>query len=267
MIRNLAATLLLFLFALGNSQAQFVVSKKQARLDKLTIDRYLHELNKDLVLDEIQNEGMAVDTAEIDSLISESKSQYNEGKVMYAPDGKFKIYSFQGESCVAHCSNFQTAYIQLPGAKRIVDDNMLRVKKIFKLADGKYLILQGGVTGGGEVWFDNLRATLVAIKGNKLICFPFSYIDPITRTNTKNNESDTSLHLLQETGLAVGSKQSDNNILLRFDPKTNLLYYRYTTGFDAGGKRVKYYTFSGYFRYRGGQFVHQKETKVGLNVS
>jgi hypothetical protein len=238
---------LIFILDCANIHAQPKITFKDHKADQDIIDNYIRKLNKELVYNDINYKDKNKQDV-IDSLIEASRSKYNEGYVTYAPDNKFKVFVIKGEDCGAHCNCIYRAYIHIKESKtkQALTDDFLLVDAIFKLNDGKYLILQKSSSCGGNVQYDYEQATIISIKDGKIIYHPFNYKNPIDGTNSNESKEDGSLSLFQLM------TDTNDNTVLKFNPKTKLLAYKY---------RNEACIYSGYFKYEQGLFLHKKEIK------
>ena len=251
------ATLLLLLLNCSKVDAQVKISAKEKKADDKIIDRYIRQANREFVLDQI-------DTADrsnqelIDSLLKErSITHFTEGHVTYSPDKKFKIFVFDGESCGGICTCFHDAFLYVAGStiKQKLSDETLPIDTIFKLNDGKYLVLEKDQTCGGNVRYDYKKAVLLSFKNNRVIYHRFNYSDPRYGANNNNNAKELSLEQLVD---------DSDDMLLKFDPLTNSLSYKYSANLERCCNGTGAFSYIGYFKYEKGRFVHKKETKVKL---
>ncbi len=221
--------------------AQVKLTFKEKLRDSLALEKRLEKLN------------------EVDRGARES---YEEGQVTYAPDKKFKIFWFKGTECGANCSNIYASEIHLirPGKKDKIDSaNFWPVSNIYKLNDGKYLVLQEGNTGGGLINYDYKYATLISVRDSKVIYHRINYKDP---ENGPNSQPDGSLTLYQLFGI-----DDFNTPVLKFNPITNILSYKRIIVFNLREAHPYAYTYRGYFRYRNGKFVLEKETRTKFKMN
>lgn len=246
------------------TQAQPKISVREHQADARIIKNYIHSLNVEMVMDtsivgiEIL-EGKKPTPEFIDSLIGESREGYRDGNVCYSPDKKFKIFTITGESCGMHCNCFYQAYLHFNSSKKgiVLASGFFPVDAIYKLNDGKYLIIQKASTCGGTVFYNYKRATLISFKKSKVVYHPFVYGIPFSTINKNTIEKDGGLGLSQ---LIDDEHESPDSLVLRFDPKSNGLQYKYLAYADLANMSEAF-TFSGYFHYEKGRFVLKNESK------
>lgn len=112
------------------------------KYDSIIIQRGLDKFNGETALDYFDEEN---------KLIGSLNGGYSEGKVHYAPDGKFKMFVFEGESCGAHCGTIFRTLVQLPSGK-VHEMWTWKVQSLRKYDENKYAVITrswgGGTTGG-----------------------------------------------------------------------------------------------------------------------
>jgi hypothetical protein len=256
-ILKVVFTVLIFFLYFGKIHAQVKISARERKSDNRIIEKYIDQANKEIVIEDLDKEERS-DKALIDSLIRESNTRYTEGRVTYSPDKKFRIFVIDGEGCGGTCTCFHDAFFYVAGSKikQYLNEETLPVDAIFKLEDGKYLVLEKDHTCGGNVRYDYKKAILISFKNNKIIFHQFNYADPRYPSSINNKGMELSLEQLED---------DNDDMLLKFDPRTKILSYRYKANLELCCNAVGSFTYSGYFRYEKGRFVHKKETKTEIN--
>jgi len=251
-----AAILVILISNLIYNNADCQISK----VDKQLIENHIAQLNRELFLDLYKDSLITKKKYShefVDSVLHEYRTSYDDGHVTYAPDKKFKIFVLEGESCGAHCSNFYSAFIHLNNTiSAIYKIDFLPVTHVYKLKDNKYLVLQKAVIGGGNIFDNCMQATLIAVKGNTVMRYPIRY------PKAKDTKSG-SLYLWQSNRF---DESSSNTPDLTFNQKTKKLTYKFIRAEDSvvSDNSVNVYAYSGYFSYKNGAFIFQKETKSKL---
>ena len=121
------------------------------------------------------------DTTDVGKLINYSPNEFwNEAIVLHSPDSVFKVFSFSGDGCGAHCSGVYETIIQFKKSKKLSRIYEGEVESILQLNDTSYLFISkawaGGTTGGGS---KGLSA--YTISNDSLI--PFNFAKICTDTN------------------------------------------------------------------------------------
>ncbi|NVM62862.1 hypothetical protein FHW88_001138 [Mucilaginibacter sp. SG538B] len=244
--------------------AQHTVSPNKKNTDQKIINNYLYQLNKQLVVDGYEGNKSQLTKARIDNLIEGSRDRYTEGAVTYSPDGRFKIFVLKGEMVGGHINCIYTAFIH--SAQAIQNIVISPVERIFKLGANKYLIIQREVTCGGTIFYDYRKATVIALVKGKLVYYPFNYKYPAGGTNADKQEPDGSLILEQLTDDDHIYNPADS-ILLRFDPKTNKLQYRYRVDYSICCDKNWVATFSGFFQFENDRFIQKSESSKDSKIT
>jgi|GEM_PF-5154803 len=175
--------------------------------DSLIIDRGLSKLN----------------TASIefgdDNTPYEINIRYSEGTVYYAPNGKFKIFSFIGDSCGAHCTGVYASYIQYRSGTWNLDAPFSGITDIKQNDSGLYIITEelwfGGLNGGFELYL-----SLYDLRQGVLEPVPFETSELPVRAKFLFDEHIKALTFISNWRLDVHRS-------LSFEPITNKVRYSY----------------------------------------
>lgn len=146
----------------------------------------------------------------------------DDGNVYYSPDKKIRIFVFTGESCGAHCTTFFNSFIHFNMDKKIPDTlaaDFFPIDTIIKLNSDTYLVLQSGIAGGGIEINEHRIATLVQLKNNKIFIG-----ETYTFPDKPISEKLKSISITRDT---MSDDANANDFYLKFDPKTNILEYKY----------------------------------------
>ncbi len=249
--------ILTLLFGLWHSNVKAQPNIKSTKTDQLILEKHRRQLNLEYTTRELsilQRKNKKL----VDSLLNNNNPIYTDGNIVYAPDGKFKIFVFEGNDCGAHCSTFYSAFIHIPSKNKdlIKSIDLLPVTGIYKLPDEKYLILQKGIDGGGNLIDDIVQATLLSFKGREITEHPIVYPNAI-------NKPKKCLYLLQSEVLTDNFNSGSNTAQINFDPKNRRLNYHYLSSEHRAIEEDTgtIYIHSGYFDYINGTFVFQHEKK------
>lgn len=240
--------------------AQHKVTPSRFKADQKILNSYIYQLNKELVINNFEGDKSKLTKARISSLISESRDRYTNGTVSYSPDGAFKIFVIKGEMVGAHINCVYAAFIHSTFSTQKQEIAVSPIDHILKIGTNKYLIIQRESTCGGTVFYDYRKATVISFVNGKLTYFPFYYKDPTNELNTAGQSPDGSLILEQLMDMDNIYNPADS-ILLKFDPKTNKLEYRYRVDYNICCDQDKVTTFSGFFHWENGRFIHKTEHK------
>ncbi|MRX67039.1 hypothetical protein SAMN06265349_102973 [Flavobacterium resistens] len=171
----------------------------------------------------------------------------DDGKVYHSPDHKIRIFVFERESCGAHCNIYYNSFIHFNLDKKIPNSlatAFFPIDAILKLNNDNYLVLQTGVDGGGIDINENKIATLIQFKNEK-ISIGKTYVLPDLPTSEKLK----SISVIRDT---MSEAEKNKDYFLKFDPKTNILQYRYWRYLNDEQTKKKVY--SGKFIFDGDCF-------------
>lgn len=189
------------------------------------------------------------------SINYDDKLRINSGSVFYAPDKKFKILTITGESCGAYCNSFWNSKIITVKGKRTKEFDIRQVQQIFRLPDGKYLVLEVSGSRPASVYTVSTNsATIIGFEKDSIYRYPFEYTYPIY----DNYKDSLKLTFSQEHYLFTEQ-------YLKYDPKTKKLSYQYANNFSICCEIDSSYLFKGEFQYEKGEFkllYEKKQTYV-----
>ncbi len=194
-----------------------------AKYDSIIIQRGLDKLNGEMALNYFDEEN---------KLSGSLNGGYSEGKVYYAPDGRFKIFNFTGEGCGAHCSNIFTTFIQLPSGK-VYDMDTRGIIRLEEYSDDKYLIIStawGGGTSGGSM----MALTLFAVDENGVTyqtLAPDTVDDPALRHYFRYDTQDFEISV---------PWWGFDYLEMDYDPTTKMVTYSYLATDYSYGDIEKY---------------------------
>lgn len=155
---------------------------------------------------------------ETDNSLHRSAGGMQEAEVFYAPDSAFKIFSFSGEDCGAHCNGSYVSIAQFPSGK-FVETGFARVNGIYKTGnDDHYVVLHSGWSGG-TMSSASMCMNLVRLETDSLYPGTFEF----------------------------DSLSTEHYLGLRFDEKESVIFYAYwfipcrlSMEFNATSNRVFY---------------------------
>jgi hypothetical protein len=241
------STILVLILSMCLATPQAFAQSKLSAVDKGIILTYIRTLNKAAKRD------------------GDNTLHYLDGNVKYAPNSEFKIFSIKGEDCGAHCNCSYVSKLHSKSGKVYNIDLELPVDKIYKLNDGKYIILQQGLSCGGSVSDEYRAATLINFNGNKITYHPISYTDPVTGNVSKPDEVGNSFSLFQPYNNDETNRLK--KLMLDFDTKSKRLNYRYLYDMNQCCGKDEAYYYSGYFEYIEGRFINRKEQRQRFTQS
>lgn len=146
----------------------------------------------------------------------------DDGNVYYSPDKKIRIFVFRGESCGAHCTAFFNSFVHFNLDKKIPDTlaaDFFPIDNILKLNGDTYLVLQSGIAGGGIEVNEQKTATLIQLKNNTIFMG-----ETYTLPDKPASKKIKSISITRDT---MSDDANDDDFYLKFDPKTNILEYKY----------------------------------------
>ncbi|MEN2415349.1 hypothetical protein [Flavobacterium mesophilum] len=183
--------------------------------------------------------------------LSESEAGENDiiddGKIYHSSDHKIRIFVFKAESCGAHCNIYYKSFIHFNLDKKIpnsLEADFFPIDAILKLKNDTYLVLQTGVDGGGIDLNENKIATLIQLKSEK-ISIGKTYVLPDLPTSEKLK----SISVIRDK---MSEDEKNKDYFLKFDPKTNILEYKYWRYLNDEQTKKKVY--SGKFFFDGDSF-------------
>ena len=154
------------------------------RLDLLEVKYFdlLENLNvysrdlDDIILkkiDQIEGAKFIYFDDEHSEIVARSNGTAGEGKVIYSPDDKFKIFSFSGEGCGAHCSGSYVAMIQFQSGK-LAKIRLAGVNSIIKTGDNMYAIIQTE-WDGGTMGSRSKKVKIITLENDTVFFIPFVF--------------------------------------------------------------------------------------------
>lgn len=168
-----------------------------------------------------------------------------DGKVIYAPDNRFKIFIFKGESCGANCHTFYNSFLHFNLDKKyptVVETNFFPIDKIIQMDESNYIVLHSGYDGGGIYSEEHYVATIITLNKNKIKIGKFS----LSNMHQSNKN---------ETEIQITARQSEledgTPFGMKFNPQNKMVEYQYfITNQNTGDKR----RYSGKLIYENGIF-------------
>jgi hypothetical protein len=110
----------------------------------------------------------------------------DSGKVVYAPDNSFKVFTFSGDGCGAHCNGAYYSVIQTQTGK-FIETGFKEVYDILKTGENQYVIFQkswsGGTAGRDYRILQNIR-----IKNDSFFSPVFHFKNPEIKKKYQLNE-------------------------------------------------------------------------------
>ncbi|SFQ32445.1 hypothetical protein SAMN05444144_10338 [Flavobacterium akiainvivens] len=189
-----------------------------------------------------------------DSLMQELGIRDVYETVASAPDGKFRIFTLEAESCGAYCNASWYSWIRYNanGKMKSYPANINTVTSIHKIADNNYLVTDNS-------WGRPASVLTVECMSAKMVAFSG---DSLTVTDIPYHNSN--FQFCQENGVFESFPEEDTPYI-RFNSKTEELEYCYANNYAYGyGKDIDTLR-HGTFTYRNGTFVLKNEKVTVIN--
>lgn len=248
------AVLLFIVWVLCSKAVNAQPARGVSLADEHLIKMYVDQLNKGLAINDITID-KPQDKPSDDHDSTDPRTEYHTGKVTYSTDGKFKIFIFEGESCGANCTTMYSGLMVLNTGKCVpLNYDPLPIDRIYALGDHQYLILQAGLSGGGNLIDDVIKANVIEMRGDKMIVRAFM------NSRHRYSEAPFDFYAAQSQAIADLIKHYQKP-RFTFNTKTNRLDYQYlkTNNGITSVNPGAVYLCKGYLNYLNGHMVFQKE--------
>lgn len=197
---------------------------------------------------ELFDEEDALSREALDREFDDSRMMFMDHQLVHSPDGLFKIYAIQLESCGAYCNSSWYAWIHYnlkAEQEESQSINLNQVKEIHPLPDGKYLIIDESWGRPASVFtVQCLNATLISIKTDSVMLHPIPF------------RKGEQLAFCQDDGLEAEEAS------LKYNPDSNTLSYRYISSYAYSHGLNTDSICSGEFDYLKGEFRLKKENII-----
>ena len=249
---------LLILFALSvctiSAGQNYEINSRQ---DSVLLEAYILEIKKSY----LEEHSISLSNEQVDSLLWEQRISIVGAKLVYSPDGLFKIMIVEGEGCGAYCNPFWESKLILNGAQRSFSVmEFTSIDTIHRLPDHKYLIIQERYGRAASVFSVTTKsATLISFPDDTLIYHPIPYTHPKWGSNIDSYNRTGRFEFSQEHFI-------DCDLSLEYHPISQSLHYSYGTDFNYCCGIDSAYHYTGSFDYVDGVFLHQKENKTYLKT-
>ncbi|NHM07585.1 hypothetical protein G4D82_10160 [Flavobacterium sp. CYK-4] len=242
-MKQLILFVLIWLTAMGCSRK--IITKNQYKLsaiDSAVIQQYKYKLIRNYEEDSTSTE------AQLDSLWK-NEAQYQVGfvnsEVHYAPDGRFKIFSIEVESCGGYCNSEWFSWIHHLNSKNetVQKASFKQIDTIVKLHRNQYLIIDQ---------YSARPASVLTVSCQSARWFTLS--DTLIE-NKIHYRGEDNFSFCQQNGVAL---ENERPPYVKYEKGFLKYYYgnNYSYSHDRDIDTIR----KGQFKYRNGKFILEHES-------
>ena len=183
---------------------------------------------------------------------------YESIDLSISPDSSFTIYMLQGETIGAYSVAFFISRLKLLNSDTLIPVDINQIVDIYKLPDGKYLIIDEASIRQTSVFSENYYSALViSVQNNQVYFHPFQINLPSYNAHyTNESYNPDGKFIISQRHYHTGRQY------LTYDSLQHTLSYQYSADWtlDSG------YQYTGWFQYKNGEFIHQSEDKIQVYI-
>lgn len=243
-----------FIFLTSSPSKSFAYDGPPPESDSVILERHKHDVRVEYTLEEFSDHSFNshLSDEELDSIMNLDRISIQTTKMYYSPDSAFKIAVIELEGCGAYCNPQWKSWLHYNDGSGLAIGNLdfTRIRRIEKMPDGKYLVIDQ-MSGRSGVRVDICsRATLISIKDHQFKSYTFPKVP------SQETKYDSAFAVWQ-------SAFTDTEMFIQYEYSTSRLNYQYTPrDWDDYSDSLTIYT--GYFHYEKGAFIFKEEKSARI---